>query len=121
VLAADAQSTLDRDKQRVLTEKRLNKLLQSVMPKAIDPEDPQHLPYNARALALVDRIAKLYGVDAPQQFQVTATDERISEWVSTVRSLAGAAQEAEEADILAADPDIIDAEVIGDEDGESTG
>jgi hypothetical protein len=100
VLAQDARSTLDRDKMRIVTERRLNKLLQSVMGKALDPDDPQHLAYNARAFALTDRIAKLWGVDAPQQFQITATDERISAWVGQMRALAGADQEAEEANIL---------------------
>jgi hypothetical protein len=126
VLATSANSSLDRDRMRNITEKRLNKLLQSVMPKAIDPgtEDkpnPDHLAYNARALALVDRIARLYGVDAPQQFQITATDERISEYVGRVRQLAGADMEAEEADIANADPDIIEGELVGDTDAESTG
>ncbi len=116
VLAQDARSTLDRDKMRVLTEKRLNKLLQSVMAKALDPDDPQHLPYNARAFALVDRIGKLYGVDAPQQFQITATDERIAQYVGTIRQLAGADVEAEEANILE------EGEYMeGDDDAESTG
>jgi hypothetical protein len=121
VLASSANSSLDRDHMRTITEKRLNKLLQSVMPKAIDPEDPDHLAYNARALALVDRIGRLYGVDAPQQFQITATDERISEYVGRVRQLAGADMEAEEADIANADPDIIEGELVGDTDAESTG
>lgn len=112
VLAASANSSLDRDKMRVVTEKRLNKLLQSVMPKAIDPEEENHLAYNARALALVDRIARLYGVDAPTQIQVTATDERIAQYVGRVRELAGADVDAEEADIRNADPDIIDGEVV---------
>lgn len=100
VLAQDARSTLDRDKMRIVTEKRLNKLLQSVMGKALDPDDPQHLAYNARAYSLVDRIAKLWGVDAPVQVQVTATDERIAHYVGTIRALAGADTEAEEANIL---------------------
>ena len=116
VLAQDARSTLDRDKMRVVTEKRLNKLLQSVMAKALDPDDPQHLAYNARAFALTDRIGKLYGVDAPQQFQITATDERISAWVGQMRALAGADQEAEEANILEEG-----GYMEGDTDAESTG
>lgn len=116
VLAQDARSTLDRDKMRVVTEKRLNKLLQSVMAKALDPDDPQHLAYNARAFALTDRIGKLWGVDAPTQVQITATDERIAAYVGQVRQLAGADREAEEANILE------EGEYMEEEyDGESTG
>lgn len=103
VLASAADSPLERDKMRVLTSRRLNRLLQSVMSKAVDPNDPQHLAYNARALALVDREAKLWGVDAPTQVQISATDERIQEYVTRVTALAGAQQAAEEADILDAE------------------
>lgn len=103
VLAASADSPEDRDKMRVLVDRRLNRLLQSVMSKAVDPKDPQHLAYNARALALVDREAKLWGVDAPTQVQVTANDEHIQQYMQKMGILAGADREAEEADIIDAD------------------
>lgn len=108
VLASSADSPLERDKMRVLTSRRLNRLLQSVMSKAVDPKDPQHLAYNARALALVDREAKLWGVDAPTQVQVSANDEHIQAYMAKMGILAGADREAEEADIL--DADIVERE-----------
>lgn len=103
VLAASADSPEDRDKMRVLTDRRLNRLLQSVMGKAVDPKAPDHLAYNARALAIVDRTARLWGVDAPTQVQFTATDAHIQEYVERMARLAGAEEEAIEAEIIEAD------------------
>lgn len=103
VLAAAADSPEDREKMRVLTSKRINRLLQSVMGKAVDPKDPQHLAYNARALALVDREARLWGVDAPTQVQITPTDAYIQDYIAKVSPLAAASLAADEADILDAD------------------
>lgn len=106
VLAASADSPEDRDQQRVLNDKRLNRLLQSVMGKAIDPKDPDHLAYNARALAITDRIMRLWGVDAPAQVQITPTDEHLQAYVAQMMALARKEPEAEEADIL--DADVVD-------------
>jgi len=103
ILANSADAPGDREKMRVLTDRRLNRLLQSVMGKAVDPKDPQHLAYNARALALVDRIGKVWGVDAPTQVQISPSDEHIQEYVQRMTALAGASTEADEAEILDAD------------------
>lgn len=106
VLAAAADSPEDREKMRVLASRRINRLLQSVMGKAVDPKDPQHLAYNARALALIDRDAKLFGVDAPTQIQITPNDAYIEEYIKKVSPLAAASFAADEADIL--DAEVID-------------
>ena len=99
-LASAANSPDDKEKVRKLVDKRLNRLLSSVMSKAIDPTDPQHLAYNARALAIVDRQAKLHGVDAATQIQFSASDQYIEEFVNSIRPLADANMLAIEADIL---------------------
>jgi len=104
VLAASADSPEDRDQQRVLADKRLNRLLQSTMAKAVDPKDADHLAYNARALAITDRIMRLWGVDAPAQVQITPTDEHLQQYVAHMMALARTEPEAEEADIIDADP-----------------
>lgn len=103
VLAASADSPEDRDKMRVLTDRRLNRLLQSVMGKAVDPKDPNHLAYNARALALIDRTAKLWGVDAPVQVSVTPADSYIHEYAQRLLGKMDEDKEAVEADIIDAD------------------
>jgi hypothetical protein len=109
VLASSADSPEERDQMRVLTSRRLNRLLQSVMGKAVDPKDPQHLAYNARALALVDREARLWGVDAPTQVQISANDEQIENYVKNMSLLAAASTEADEAEIL--DADVVEADI----------
>lgn len=102
-LAASADSEDDRDKMRVIISKRLNRLLASHMSKAVDPKDAQQLAYSARVLAIIDRQAKLYGVDAPTQIQFTASDDHIREYVEMMMPQAREDQNAIEADILDAD------------------
>jgi hypothetical protein len=103
VLANAADSPEDRDKMRVLANKRIERLLASVMGKATNPNDPNHLAYNARALALIDRGIKLHGVDAPTQIQFSATDQDIQSYVESLMPLARADPQAIEADIIEAD------------------
>lgn len=114
-LAATAESPEERDQQRVLTSRRINRLMQSVMGRATNPKDPEHLAYNQQALRLIDREARLWGVDAPQAVSVqSASDEQIAQFVQKAMSLGRVAtQEAEEADI-------IDAEVVEDPDEEES-
>lgn len=103
VLANAADSPEDRDKMRVLANKRIERLLSSVMPKAVNPNDPQHLAYNARALALIQSQGKIWGIDAPTQIQISATDADIEAYVNAIMPLAKADQLAIEADIIEAD------------------
>ena len=102
-LAASADSEDDRDKMRMVISKRLNRLLGSHMSKAVDPKNPEQLAYSARVLAIIDRQAKLYGVDAPTQIQVTASDDHIREFVEFMMPQAREDQRAIEADILEGD------------------
>lgn len=102
-LAASAESDEGRDKMRAVIGKRLNRLLGSHMSKALDPKEPQQLAYSARVLAIIDRQAKLYGVDAPTQIQISASDDIIREYVEQMMPQAREDQLAIEADILEAD------------------
>lgn len=102
-LAASADSEEDRDKMRILIGKRLNRLLASHMAKAVDITDPQQLAYSARVLAIIDRQAKLYGVDAPTQIQVSASDQHIQEFIEYLMPETRKDQQAIEADIMDAD------------------
>lgn len=99
-LASSVDKAEDHSHMRELTDRRLNRLLQSVMGKAVDPRDPEHLSYNARALAIIDRQAKLHGIDAPTKVQITPTDQDILRYVEAISPLARAQSELEEADIL---------------------
>ena len=115
-LASGSNDPLGREDMRKLIGKKLDRLQAAVMSKALDPNDPNQLAYHARALAVVDRQAKLWGVDAPLQVQVNAADEQILAFVEMVSPNAAADKLAIEADPMADDEDIVDAEVI---DGES--
>lgn len=99
-LASSADDPEGREVQINLIDRRLNRLLQSVMSKAVNPSDPEHLQYNARALAIVDRQAKLHGVDAPTKVQVTPSDAYIQEYLAKISPLAAAQNQVEEYDIL---------------------
>ena len=104
---ASAANTPDKVEQmRKLQDMRLKRLLQAHMGKAINPEDKEQLAYSARALAIIDRISKLHGLDAVQQVQVTVTDETIMSYVNNLAKLAGIETQAVEGEIF--DAEIID-------------
>lgn len=100
--------------KREMAIRRYSKLLSVVMKKAMDPNDPQHLAYHARAAAMVDRMVKVEGVEAPQQVQVSATDEMIGALLTRF------VRQGND-DIDSGEADIIDADIIeeGDSNGES--
>lgn len=108
----------DRRQQRQLASMRLEKLIASVWPKAMDPDSSEHLPAVRAVKELIDRHAKLWGLDAPAEVIVTtpATHE-LQEWVAMV--LSQGQEDVIEADVLegwgeieaGADPDHIRAEL----------
>lgn len=110
-LAESAGSDEDIDKLRYLTARRLERLLQSLWPRGTNPQDPEHLAYARMILATIDRHARVWGVDAPQQMVVhTPNTLELQQWVTTmVKQVTG--DEAGEADV-------IDAEVVEDGSGE---
>ena len=84
---ADEQHTNPQDKQNLRTEEetRILALLRNVWEKASDPEHPEHITATRTALALIDRHAKLLGLDAPTEVVVhNPTQSEIDTWVMTV-------------------------------------
>lgn len=81
-----------RDQLRFIEARRLERLLRSVWPKATeetivengkDVPNPDHLPYVRTALAIIDRHARLYGLDAPQEMIVyNPAGAEIEAWVA---------------------------------------
>lgn len=102
-LAASADSEDDRDKARTVIRKQLRRLLAAHMPQAVDPKNPNQLPYSARTLAIIDRLAKLDGADAPTQIQITPSDQYIQEFLEVIVPMANADKDQIEADILEAE------------------
>lgn len=70
---------------RAMAGKRLERLLRSCWPKAIDPENPEHLIALTKAREIIDRHAKLYGLDAPTEVVVHSPSVReLEQWVAKV-------------------------------------
>lgn len=89
----------DREKMRQLASARLERLLRSVWGKAIDPDNPEHLIAATKAREIIDRHAKLFGLDAPTEVVVhNPTQMELESWVARVVMAAG--PHVEELDIL---------------------
>lgn len=106
---AHTVTTDSREKMRNIQNLRYERLLRSVMAKATTPNDPDHLAYNARAQAIVDRISRMNGLDAPVQVSITPTQEHLENYTrNLMRKMGIDPDNDEEADILdSADEDNI--------------
>ena len=81
-LAAEHVDDADRDRLRAEASQRILKLLSGVWGKATDADSPEHLAATGKALQLIDRHARLLGLDAPQEVVVhTPTTMEIDAWV----------------------------------------
>lgn len=98
-LAKRLDNPQDREKMRQLAGARLERLLMSVWPKATDPAHPEHLYALGKAREIIDRHAKLFGLDAPTEIVVhTPTQTELEAWVSQM--LAGTLPPVHEYDII---------------------
>jgi hypothetical protein len=98
---------------RSLAGKRLERMLRGVWTKAIDPNNPEHLAAVDRARLLIDRHAKLYGLDAPTEYVVTSPSQsELENWVGRVLSV-------QTNDLK--EPDIFDITSIEDDDEDGGG
>jgi hypothetical protein len=104
-LAEGSDSPEERVELRRLIDRRLNRLLYAVMPKAVDETHVDQLAFSRQALAIIDRQARLHGVDAPSSVAVfTPNADEVNRYVAQMVTIARQAQ-AREAEIW-------DAEVI---------
>ena len=72
-----------RDRLRAEEAARLERLLRSVWSKAVDANNAEHLSAARTALAIVDRHAKLLGLDVPSEVIVhNPTTIEIDRWVA---------------------------------------
>jgi hypothetical protein len=78
----------DKERQRDLASRRLERLLRGVWGKAVDPNNVEHLAAARLAKDLIDRHARLFGLDAPTEVVVhNPTQSEIEAWVTHVLSL----------------------------------
>lgn len=90
----------DREALRREADAMLRGLLGPVYARATDREDPEQMFAVQRATALVDRLIKLHGLDAPSEVVVhTPTTAEIDSWV---RQMVGTAT-----------VDVVEANVVG--------
>lgn len=90
-----------RAREKELMARRLNKMISSGWNRANDAHDPDHLAYQRLMLAIMDRQAKLYGLDAPSESIVyTPSQAEINEHVARVRNLVVVEAGDVEADVL---------------------
>lgn len=108
-LASVASDPKDIEHQKMLAHMRLERLLLSVWPKATDPKNLEQIAYVRSALSIIDRHARLLGIDSPQQMVVHTPDARsVTEWVTGMLAQVTHGE-------LEAESDIIDAEEVGDD------
>lgn len=90
------------EKMRKMAGQRLERLIRAVWPKAIDPNHPDQLAAVEKARALVDRHAKLYGLDAPTEIIVSnPTMTEIERWVAAMQAAKNGAPVQEGYDVIA--------------------
>ena len=112
-LAESVDDTQDRTKLRRRMSLTLDRLLRAVMPKAINAENPEQLPAVRVALTVVERYARLNGLDAPVQLDVhMADDDKFNQLVEFAARGMGMPIPVE-ADIFS--EEYIDAEVVEDD------
>lgn len=94
----------DKTFLRSLTSKRLERLIRSVWPKALDETSPEQMVAVGRARELIADHRKLFGLDAPTEVSVHTPDSaEIQSWVAKVAAIG--APKLEEDNIFDVDSD----------------
>lgn len=105
---ATTVGTESREQLRFIEARRLERLLRSLWHKATDEKNEEHLAAVRTAIAVIDRHARLYGLDAPQEMVVyTPAATELEAWVSKMaKQVRG--ELPQEADIVGAEYQIVD-------------
>jgi hypothetical protein len=84
-LEAQLANSEDREQMRRLAGARLDRLLRAIWAKAIDPQHPDQMGAISKAREIIDRHAKLFGLDAPTEVVVhSPTMTELESWVAKV-------------------------------------
>lgn len=82
-LAGIDTDTASRERLRAEEGARIERLMRSVWGKATDQNHPEHLMAVRTALSLIDRHARLFGLDTPVEQPIyTPTTAEIDQWVA---------------------------------------
>lgn len=89
-----AKALLKEDRQssamlRAIVGRRLERMTRAVYNKAIDPNSPEQMVAQQRALANIDRYIKLYGLDAPveHKVEITPSEQAIADMVTHLANM----------------------------------
>lgn len=90
---------------RDLESRRIERILVSLMKRATNPKDPDHLTYARTALAAIKQQTDLHGAAMPTKVDITynPSAQQLEQWVSQITAAA-------HADVV--EGDIIDVEVV---------
>lgn len=96
VLADSWDDNEDKTKQRQRVALQLDAMLRSVVDKALDSEEENQLAYHRALLQVIDRKARLLGLDAPVNIQLgLPSKDELDQWVSAVAAYNGTANPVE--------------------------
>ena len=92
VLSDSLDDTEDKTKQRQRVSLQLDAFLRSVVDRALDKQDDQQLAFLRAAMMVVDRKARLLGLDAPINVQLgLPSKDELDQWVAAVALFNGTA------------------------------
>jgi hypothetical protein len=98
------EDNVGRDRLRAEASARLETLLQVTWVKATSPTHVEQLTAAKVALAIVDRLIRLHGLDAPQEVVLyNPTGSELESWVTSILSNGSRAFAALEANVIDAD------------------
>lgn len=97
---ADSLDTYDREALRVTVDSRLEQLWRLSFKRARDDKNPQRETATKNALAVINRMAELHGLDAPKEIRLHhAADDEILQWIEE-QTKSGVNDLPEEVDII---------------------
>lgn len=85
-LASEPTEMVDIERVRTLESRRIDRILMSLMKRATNPKDPDHLAYATRALAAIKQQTDLHGAQAATKVDITynPSAQQLDAWVSRV-------------------------------------
>lgn len=96
VLSDSLDDSEDKTKQRTRVSLQLDAFLRSVVDRALDKDDDEQLAYLRAAMQVVDRKARLLGLDAPINVQLgLPSKDELDQWVAAVAIFNGTATPVE--------------------------
>ena len=87
-LSSEYRAPNEIEQVRALQSKRIDRILYSLMRRATNPKDPDHLAYATRALAAIKQQTELEGAAAATKVDITynPTAQQLEQWASQVVS-----------------------------------